>query len=156
MTVKCYKYSYDGYRITTVLEDADAVTQNGSMDYPGKNREMAFEYNEWGALVKDESRGIKDISYDNFGNPVRIDFADGSYTENVYSATFRTYPDELCYDKDFRHMIIKENRIIITDFLDHPFFSISMDKLKEGVLSIDDYGHDLLHKYDDEIKQIEW
>ena len=79
--------SYDGNRITTVLEDADAVTQNGSMDYPGKNREMAFEYNEWGALVKDESRGIKDSSYDNFGNPVRIDFADGSYTENVYSAT---------------------------------------------------------------------
>ena len=53
-------------------------------------------------------------------------------------------------------MIIKENQIIITDFLDHPFFSISIDKLKEGVLSIDDYGHDLLHKYDDEIKQIEW
>ena len=69
---------------------------------------------------------------------------------------FRTSPDEFCYDKDFRHMIIKDNRIIITDFLDHPFFSISMDELKEGVLSIDDYGHDLLHKYDDEIKQIEW
>ncbi|MDE6553354.1 MAG: hypothetical protein K2K98_10460 [Muribaculaceae bacterium] len=73
--------------LTTALECADAVTQNGSMDYPGKNREMAFEYNKWGALVKDESRGITDIIYDNFGNPVRIDFADGSYSENVYSAT---------------------------------------------------------------------
>ena len=40
--------SYDGNRITTVLEDAETVT---------------------------------------LGNPVRIDFADGSYTENVYSAT---------------------------------------------------------------------
>ena len=56
----------------------------------------------------------------------------------------------------FSYYLIKENQIIITDFLDHPFFSISIDKLKEGVLSIDDYGHDLLHKYDDEIKQIEW
>ena len=64
--------------LTTSLECADAVTQNGSMDYPGKNREMAFEYNKWGALVKDESRGITDISYDNFGNPIRISFADGS------------------------------------------------------------------------------
>ncbi|MBD5286869.1 MAG: hypothetical protein HDS27_04960 [Bacteroides sp.] len=32
----------DGNRITTMLEDADAVTQSGSMDYPGKNREMAL------------------------------------------------------------------------------------------------------------------
>ena len=37
--------SYDGNRITTVLEDSEMVTRNGSMDYPGKNREMAFEYN---------------------------------------------------------------------------------------------------------------
>ena len=64
-----------------------AVTQNGSMDYPGGNREMAFGYNEWGALVKDESRGINDISYDRSGNPMRISFSDGSYTENVYSAS---------------------------------------------------------------------
>ena len=78
--------SYDGNRISSVLEDAGPVTQNGSMDYPGGNREMAFEYNEWGALVKDESRGITDISYDRFGNPLRISFKDGSYTENVYSA----------------------------------------------------------------------
>ncbi|MCM1491118.1 MAG: hypothetical protein NC095_09885 [Muribaculum sp.] len=47
---------YDGNRITGVLEDADAVTQPGSMDYPGKEKEMAFAYNEWGALIKDESQ----------------------------------------------------------------------------------------------------
>ena len=64
-----------------------AVTQNGSMDYSGGNREMSFGYNVWGALVKDESHGISDISYDRFGNPLRVSFSDGSYTENVYSAT---------------------------------------------------------------------
>lgn len=69
---------------------------------------------------------------------------------------FRTYPDEICYDKDFRNIIFNENHIIITDFLDHPFLSISIDDLRHGILSIQDYGHDLLHKYDDEIKQIEW
>ena len=62
-----------------------AVTQNGSMDYPGGNREMAFGYNEWGAIVMDESRGIRHILYDRSGNPMRISFTDGSITENVYS-----------------------------------------------------------------------
>lgn len=68
----------------------------------------------------------------------------------------RTYPDEICYDKDFRHIIINGNQIIITDFLDRPFLSFSLDKLRNGILSVDNYGHDLLHKYDDEIKLIEW
>ena len=79
--------SYDGNRITTVLEDADPVTQNGSIDYPGGKEELVFEYNDWGGLIKDESRGIADISYDRFGNPLRVSFSDGGYTENVYSAT---------------------------------------------------------------------
>lgn len=35
--------SYDGNRITTVLEDAETVTQNGSMDYPGNGgKALAF------------------------------------------------------------------------------------------------------------------
>ena len=71
--------------MSSVLEDAAAVTQNGSMDYPGGNREMAFCYNGWGALVMDESRGIRHILYDRSGNPMRISFTDGSITENVYS-----------------------------------------------------------------------
>ena len=79
--------SYDGNRIKTVLEDADPVTQPGSMDYPGKKREMAFGYNDWGALVSDESRGIESIEYDNFGNPVYFDLKGRDYTKNVYSAT---------------------------------------------------------------------
>ncbi|MCM1296638.1 MAG: DUF6443 domain-containing protein [Muribaculaceae bacterium] len=78
--------SYYGNRIASVLEDAADVTQTGSMDYPGKRREMDFGYNEWGALTKDESRGITNIAYDNFGNPTRINFSNGSYTKNVYSA----------------------------------------------------------------------
>ncbi len=77
---------YEGNRITKVLEDADPVTQNGSMDYAGGNTEMAFEYNEWGALTKDESRGITSIEYDNFGNPVQTLFSNGCSISNVYSS----------------------------------------------------------------------
>ena len=68
----------------------------------------------------------------------------------------RTYPDEICYEKDFRNIVIVDNQILITDFLDHPFLSISIGDLNNGVLSVDCYGHDLLHKYDKEIKLIEW
>ncbi len=78
---------YDGNRITSVLEDAEAVTQNGSMDYPGLQQEMAFGYNEWGSMVSDESRGITDIAYDYLGNPTKIQFESGRYITNVYSAT---------------------------------------------------------------------
>ncbi|MDE6511523.1 MAG: hypothetical protein K2L00_05470 [Muribaculaceae bacterium] len=38
-------------------------------------------------LVRDDSRGITDIGYDRVGNPLLISFSDGSYTENVYSAS---------------------------------------------------------------------
>ncbi|MDE6769012.1 MAG: hypothetical protein K2J78_04715 [Muribaculaceae bacterium] len=47
----------------------------------------AVGYDAWGPLVRDDSRGITDISYDRFGNPLRISFSDGSYSENVYSAS---------------------------------------------------------------------
>ncbi len=69
---------------------------------------------------------------------------------------FRTYPDELCYDKDFRHIIIDGSSLIITDFLNHPFIGINIDDLKNNILTVDGYGHDLLHKYEKEIKLIEW
>ena len=62
----------------------------------------------------------------------------------------------MCYEKDFRNIVIVDNQILITDFLDHPFLSISIGDLNNGVLSVDGYGHDLLHKYDKEIKLIEW
>ncbi|MBO5444578.1 MAG: hypothetical protein J5995_04455, partial [Muribaculaceae bacterium] len=41
---------YTGNRVTGVLEDAEPVTTNGSMDFAGTTgREMAVEYNGWGA-----------------------------------------------------------------------------------------------------------
>ncbi len=79
--------SYDGNRIKTVIEDADPVTQNGSMDYPGGKKELEFTYNDWGALVSDPSRGITDISYDNFGNPKQIRFSNTRKIIKIYSAT---------------------------------------------------------------------
>lgn len=55
--------TYDDNRIATVRDDADAVTQAGSMDYPGGASAMAFEYDSSGSLIKDESRDIKSVEY---------------------------------------------------------------------------------------------
>ena len=81
---------YTGNRVTGVLEDAEPVTTNGSMDFAGTTgREMAVEYNGWGAMTKDEARGITSITYDRLGNPSRVSFNSprGSYADFVYSAT---------------------------------------------------------------------
>ncbi|MDE6481147.1 MAG: hypothetical protein K2L45_12860 [Muribaculaceae bacterium] len=79
--------TYRGNRIYNVSEGAPAVTQNGSMDFPGGAiTSLQFTYNDFGALTADPSRGISVITYDNLGNPTRIQFASGQYITNVYSA----------------------------------------------------------------------
>ncbi|MDE6522562.1 MAG: hypothetical protein K2L17_07080 [Muribaculaceae bacterium] len=80
--------TYRGNQIYHVAEGAPAVTQNGSMDFPGGAiTSLQFTYNDFGALTADQSSGITDITYDNFGNPLRISYASGAYTDNVYSAS---------------------------------------------------------------------
>ncbi|MDE6787634.1 MAG: hypothetical protein K2J46_11440, partial [Muribaculaceae bacterium] len=80
--------TYRGNQIYHVAEGAPAVTQNGSMDFPGGAiTSLQFTYNEFGALTADPSRGITDITYDNWGNPTKIQFESGLYITNVYSAT---------------------------------------------------------------------
>ncbi len=79
--------TYSGNRISTVKDASLPVTQNGSMDYPGGSTPKSFEYNAFGAIVKDESRGITAVTYDNFGNPLSTMFSSGVGMKNVYSAT---------------------------------------------------------------------
>ncbi|MDE5793772.1 MAG: RHS repeat-associated core domain-containing protein, partial [Muribaculaceae bacterium] len=80
--------TYRGNQIYHVAEGAPAVTQNGSMDFPGGAiTSLQFTYNDFGALTADPSRGITDITYDNFGNQTKIQFESGLYITNVYSAT---------------------------------------------------------------------
>ncbi|MDE5813821.1 MAG: hypothetical protein K2H72_06000, partial [Muribaculaceae bacterium] len=79
--------SYSGNRISTVSDAAPAVTQTGSMDYPGGSYLSAFTYSDFGALTSDRSRGISSIIYDNLGNPLKTSFSNGNITHNVYSAT---------------------------------------------------------------------
>ena len=40
----------------------------------------------------------------------------------------RTDPDEICFDKEFKNILIDEKSILITDFLDDPRFAIDIKK----------------------------
>ena len=51
-----------------------------------KNGILTYNYDASGALTSDAGRGMARIDYDLCGNPVRIQFTDGSVTRYIYSA----------------------------------------------------------------------
>ena len=57
----------------------------------------------------------------------------------------RTLPDEVCFDKDFRKVEVRNNLLIIKDFLDLDTFVIRLDLLADGIFNLNDnrgYGND--------------
>lgn len=80
----------DGNRVIRVEDDALPVSYAGALDFtddPGTGVE--YTYNGDGALTGDKNRGISLIEYDLCGYPRRIQYADGSVTEYVYTVTGR-------------------------------------------------------------------
>lgn len=58
----------------------------------------------------------------------------------------RTLPDEVCFDKDFRKVEVRNNLLIIKDFLDLDTFVIRLDLLADGIFNLNDnrgYGNDV-------------
>ena len=81
------KVSLMGNRIATITDDAEKIIRQGAMDFKAASDGRAtYTYNAFGALTSDTGRGITMIQYDNFHNPIRIQFANGSVTRYVYSA----------------------------------------------------------------------
>lgn len=81
------KISYYGNQVTEITDNGEAISENGSMDFPGQiGLPMKMRYDASGALIYDESRNIMSISYDNLGNPLHIDYLHGNDSYFVYSA----------------------------------------------------------------------
>ncbi len=79
-----------GNRLHYVTDDAEKLLYDGAFDFSGdESNSSAFAYNANGSLIKDTGKGIMLIGYDDNGMPRRIQFADGSVTEYVYTATGR-------------------------------------------------------------------
>lgn len=62
-----------------------------------------------------------------------LDVYDLKKTKKICSGIImRTAPDELCYDKDFKKLVITDEKIVILDFLGYPNFSINIQELTHG------------------------
>lgn len=94
-------------------------------------------------------------SFTSFDFTLSIDAYNAKRTVlKISDVLLRTYPNELCFDKDFRHLVINADEFTITNFLDKPLLSVCIDDLQKGVVQVNNYGNDLLHKYDNEIKEL--
>ena len=78
--------SYVGNRLIRVVDAADPVVTNGSMDFKdGTDTGVEYTYNASGALTSDLNKGISGIDYDINGNMSKVTFSNGNTTEYVYS-----------------------------------------------------------------------
>ena len=79
--------TYEGNRLTSVRDSASHLTYANATDFSGvTGQEYPLTYDASGALTSDAGRGMARIDYDHCGNPVRIQFTDGSVTRYIYSA----------------------------------------------------------------------
>lgn len=58
-----------------------------------------------------------------------------SKTELTSGTVIRTLPDEVCYDSLFKDIVIENDSLSITDFLDRPKFTFSLMDLHASKFS---------------------
>jgi RHS repeat-associated protein len=85
-------FTYSGNQLSRIAEYVPPILHEGSFDF--KDNALSVSGNEYlydacGSLTADANKGITHIDYDLLGNPVRIQFTDRSYTENVFAADGR-------------------------------------------------------------------
>ena len=47
---------------------------------------------------------------------------------------YETFPDDILFNKNVRHLVIDDNKLIVTDFLDHPQFVCDLNDLSKGIV----------------------
>lgn len=47
---------------------------------------------------------------------------------------YETFPDDAFFNKNVRHLVIDDNKLIVTDFLDHPQFVCDVNDLSKGII----------------------
>lgn len=50
------------------------------------------------------------------------------------NSIYETYPDDIFFNKSVRHLEIEDNKLIVTDFLNHPQFICMLDDLSKGIV----------------------
>ena len=84
------KVILSGNQISFVTDAAAKILYKGALDFNiDRDGKATYLYNDNGAIIVDTDRGITMIEYDNFGNPVRVQFANGNIIQYIYSAEGR-------------------------------------------------------------------
>lgn len=50
------------------------------------------------------------------------------------NSIYKTLPDDILFNKNVRHLVIDDGKLIVTDFLNHPQFVCSLDDLSRGIV----------------------
>lgn len=50
------------------------------------------------------------------------------------NSIYKTFPDDILFNKNVRHLVIEDNKLIVTDFLDHPQFVCDLNDLSKGIV----------------------
>ena len=74
---------YTGNQLTSVFAMSNALEFEGQTGV-GQNGTFKLEYDKAGRLTKDQTRNIRSISYNNNGNPLSMEFYDGSAIDETY------------------------------------------------------------------------
>ena len=80
------RVTLNGNQPVSVTDDAEIYVAAGSVGFNAPGGKSCYRHNGFGALTGDTGRGITMIDYDNWHNPLRIQFANGNVTRYVYSA----------------------------------------------------------------------
>lgn len=92
-------------------------------------------------------RMFKKMQLRDYGIKVELHHVLSSYSYNLFlsvydlcgnligrNSIYETYPDDIFFNKTVRHILIKDSKLIICDFLNHPQFVCSLEDLRKGIV----------------------
>ena len=94
--------------------------------------------NEWLFKKKNiKEYGIKivlDHVLTSYDYKLRLSLFDTKNQFITEGCIYQTFPDDIFFNKNVRHLVVEDGKLIITDFLDHPQFVCELSDLSKGVV----------------------
>jgi hypothetical protein len=135
----------EGIKVAATIKEFDCETLLGLIQ---QFREQDYK-NEWlqkRVTLKELGLKVEFISnHNSYDYHLDVNVIDKKKNVVARKTVFTTYPDEIFYQKRVtKKVVIKDNLIYILDFLDHPFLSINIDLLKDGIIEEKIYEEHIL------------
>lgn len=77
------------------------------------------------------------------------------------NSIYKTFPDDIHFNKKVRHLVIDNDNLVITDFLDNPQFVCDLNDLSKGIINsrcVDDNTKKYIYKEDnaEKFERLKW